>query len=88
MIFVKLREAMLAYRRRTGRRITYEDLAEMTGLASTTLQSIATRQDYHPTLANVEKLCLALDVALHDMLEMIADPPKPKKRKAASKRAR
>ena len=81
MIFVKLKEAMLSYRRRTGRKITYDDLAAMTGLSPGTLQSIATRERYHPTLANVEKLCLALDVPLHEMLEMIADPPKTKRTK-------
>jgi DNA-binding Xre family transcriptional regulator len=86
MIFVKLKEAMLSYRRRTGRKITYDGLATMTGLSAGTLQSIATRETYHPTLANVEKLCLALDVPLHDMLEMIADPPRSKR--AAKKKKR
>ncbi|MCH7710956.1 MAG: helix-turn-helix transcriptional regulator [Proteobacteria bacterium] len=79
MIFVKLKEAMLSYRRRTGRKITYDDLAEITGLSAGTLQAIATRESYHPTLANVEKLCLALDVQLHEILELIPDPPKAKR---------
>ena len=35
---------------------------------------------HHTALANIEKLCRALDVPLHDMLEMIDDPPKPKRR--------
>jgi DNA-binding Xre family transcriptional regulator len=87
MIIVKLKETLLRHRRRTGQNITYEDLAAMTGMAAGTLQSIATRQNYHPTLGNVEKLCRALDVPLHDMLEMIDDPPKPK-RKAKKARAR
>ncbi len=80
MIIVKLKEAMLAYQRRTGEKITYEDLARVTGIASGTLQSIGSRQNYHPTWENVEKLCRALDVPLHEMLEMIDDPPKPKRR--------
>jgi DNA-binding Xre family transcriptional regulator len=88
MIFVKLKEAILAYRRRTGKHITYEDLSKVTGLAATTLQSIATRQDYHPTLANVEKLCLALDVSLHEMLEMIPDAPKPEPKPKRNRRPR
>ena len=86
MIIVKLKEAMLAYQRRTGEKITYEDLARMTGIASGTLQSIGSRKNYHPTWENVEKLCLALDVPLHDMLELVPDPPKSKpKRKAKRK---
>ncbi len=79
MVIIKLKEAILAYQRRTGRRLSYEDLASLTGLAVGTLQSIATRQNYHPTLANVEKLCLALEVRIQDFLDIIPDPPKPKR---------
>ncbi len=81
MIIVKLKEAMLAYQRRTGEKITYERLAEMTEIAPGTLQSIGSRQNYHPTWENVEKLCLALGVPLHEMLELIPDPPKAKRTK-------
>ncbi len=81
MVIVKLKEAMLSYWRRTGQKITYEELAAKTGLAPGTLQSIATRESYLPTLANVEILCRALDVPFHDMVEMIDDPPKPKRPK-------
>ncbi len=78
MIVVKLREAMEAHRRRTGQRMTYERLAELTGIAHSTLRSIGSRLGYRPTLANVEKLCRTLEVPLHDLLELIDDPPKPK----------
>ncbi len=86
MIIVKLKEAMLACQRRTGEKITYEDLARMTGIASGTLQSIGSRQNYHPTWGNVEKLCRALDVPLQDLLELIDDPPKPKRRAKKKRR--
>ena len=86
MVIVKLKEAMLGYWRRTGQKITYEELAAKTGLAPGTLQSIATREKYLPTLANVEKLCRALDVPFHDMVEMIDDPPKPKRKRSAKKK--
>jgi DNA-binding Xre family transcriptional regulator len=76
MIIIKLKEAMLAYARRTGRHLTYEDLEAMTGIPKGTLFSIARRPGYHPTVARIEILCRALDVQLHDMLEMIDDPPK------------
>ena len=79
MIVVKLREAMEAYRRRTGQRVTYAKLAERTGISQETLRSIGSRLNYHPTFANVEKLCRALGVPLHDILELIDDPPKPKR---------
>ena len=86
MVIVKLKEAMLEYWRRTGQKITYEELSARTGLASGTLQSIATRKGYLPTLANVEKMCRALEVPFHDMVEMIDDPPKPKRQPKKKRR--
>jgi DNA-binding Xre family transcriptional regulator len=79
VIVVKLREAMEAYRRRTGERVTYAKLSVMAGISQETLRSIGSRLGYTPTFANVEKLCRALDVPLHDMLEMIEDLPKAKR---------
>ncbi|MCH8912899.1 MAG: helix-turn-helix transcriptional regulator [Planctomycetes bacterium] len=87
MIIVKLKEAMQKHRRRIKGEFTYDDLAALTGMAAGTLQSIATRWNYQPTLANVEKICRALDVPLHEMLEMVDDPPKSKrKRKSKAKK--
>ena len=86
MIVVKLREAMEAYRRRTGQRVTYAKLAERTGISQETLRSIGSRLNYHPTFANVEKLCRALEVPLPDMLELMDDPPKKKAKGKKSKK--
>ena len=88
VIVVKLREAMEAHRRRTGQRMTYERLADLTGIAHSTLRSIGSRLGYRPTLANVEKLCHTLEVPLHDLLELIDDPPKAKRTGRKKKRAR
>ena len=87
MIAIKLREAMESYRRRTGQRLTYEKLAEMTGIALGTLQSIGSRDNYNATLAILENICWALDTTPADLLELIDDRPKPKKGNTASNRA-
>ncbi len=81
MIVIKLKEAMLAYARRTGTKLTYQDLEAMTGIPKGTLFSIASRSNYHPTVARIELLCRALDVTPGDLLELIDDPPKPKRPK-------
>ena len=78
MIRVKLKEAMETHRLRTGERLTYARLAQISGVAEGTLNSIGSRLSYQPNLATVEKICRALDVPLHDMLQMIDDPPKPR----------
>jgi DNA-binding Xre family transcriptional regulator len=85
MIVVKLREAMEASRRRTGERVTYAKLAALTGISQETLRSIGSRLDYRPSLGNVEKLCRALDVTPGVLLELIDDPPKPKRKRTGRK---
>ena len=79
---------MLAYRRRTGEKMTYELLAERTGLAVGTLQNIGSRPGYNAGLATLAKICTALNTTPGDLLELIDDPPKAKpksKRKAKKK---
>ena len=80
MIEIRLREAMEASKRRTGNRVTYRTLADMSGIAKQTLHTIGSRDDYNATLETIEKLCRALDVTPGDLLELIDDPPKPKRR--------
>ena len=75
VIVVKLRSAMERYRHRTGQRLTYDKLAERTGLSRATIVSIATRADYNTTLATIEKLCEALDCQPGDLLEILPEPP-------------
>ncbi len=79
---------MQAYKRQTGERMTYHILAERTGIAQGTLEVMGSRADYNATIRTLERICLALDVTFGELLEIIPDPPKPKKRKAPSKRAR
>ena len=62
MVAIKLREAIQRYKRRTRERMTYEILAERTGLAKGTLNNMGSRHGYNATLATIEKICLALDV--------------------------
>lgn len=74
MIVVKLKHAMKVYRHKTGRRLTYEQLSKMTGISRATLESIATRRNYNPTLATIDKLCAALNVEPGELLELAVDP--------------
>ena len=67
---VKLREAMDAYKERTGERITYELLASRTGLAKATIESLASRDNYNATLNTIEKICHVLGCEPRDLLEL------------------
>ncbi len=70
MIVIRLREAIDRYRDRTGERLTYEVLAEQTGLSVATLQSLAARPDYNTRMSTIEKLCRALQCTPGDLLEL------------------
>lgn len=70
MLRIRLREVMDAYKRRTGERLTYEALAQASGLAVSTLQSMAARPGYNTRLSTIEKLCIALGCEPGDLLEM------------------
>ncbi|HOT82608.1 MAG TPA: helix-turn-helix transcriptional regulator [Candidatus Defluviicoccus seviourii] len=61
---------MEIYRRRTGERMTYETLATRTGLAKTTLESLASRRSYNPRLSTVEKICRVLRCTPGELLEL------------------
>lgn len=68
---VKLREAMEAHRRRTGVRVTYETLADQTGISVATLQSLSTRASYNTRLSTIARLCRALECEPGDLLELV-----------------
>jgi DNA-binding Xre family transcriptional regulator len=78
-IAIKLREAMLAYRRRTGERMTYAILAERTGLAEGTLHNMGSHRKYNATLTTIARICRALEVSPGDLLEVVDELPKAKR---------
>jgi transcriptional regulator with XRE-family HTH domain len=71
MIVVKVREAMERWRRQTGQRMTYRQLSVLTGLSVSTLQSVAARKGYNPTLDLVDRIATALNCPLPLLLEQI-----------------
>lgn len=73
MLRIKLRDAMEAYRLRTGQRLTYESLSGLSGLSIATLQSMAARPNYNTRLSTVEKLCVILSCQPGDLLELTSE---------------
>lgn len=70
MLRIKLRDAMEAYRSRTGEKLTYEALATRSSLSIATLQSMAARPNYNTRLSTIEKLCCVLGCQPGDLLEL------------------
>lgn len=74
MIVVKLQEAVLAYKRRTGKRMNYKILAERIGVERDVLSAIATKPGYNTTLEKIDAICDGLGVAVGDLLERRPGP--------------
>jgi len=68
VIEVKLREAMAAYGQKHGKKLTYQQLADMSGIAKATLEAIGSRPNYNTTLAVIDTLCKHLDCSIDDLL--------------------
>lgn len=72
-IVVRLREALEAYEARTGERLTHDELAHLAGLSCSTLDSIASRRDYNPSLRVIEQICVVLRCEPGELLTMSND---------------
>jgi DNA-binding Xre family transcriptional regulator len=73
MLKLKLKDAMTLYASRHGQRVTYDWLAERTGLSRATIESLASRPSYDTRLSTIDKLCNALNCQLDEILEFTLD---------------
>lgn len=60
MLRFDLKALLTDYEARTGLRLSYDELSQMTSASVDTLKSLASRGDYNATLNMLEKISLAL----------------------------
>jgi transcriptional regulator with XRE-family HTH domain len=70
---LRLKECLAARERRTGRHLTYRELAQKSGLSVDTIKAIAARPAYNASLRTIERLSDALGV---DPFELISTDPR------------
>lgn len=68
---------MEAYEHRAHQRVTYAQLADLTGLSRSTIESIGARPAYNATLDVIDRLCAALGCSPEDLLERVDDDTPP-----------
>ena len=73
-IEIRLREVMERYAASSGDRMTYAQLAAAAGVAPATIESIASRKDYNPTLKVLARLCVALRCTPAELLALSKPP--------------
>lgn len=71
MIKIRLKEAIDKLEADTGERVTYEQLAQATGLSRATIESIASRSSYNASLKVIDTLCASLQTTPAELLEYI-----------------
>lgn len=54
---------------RTGERLSYKDVADRTGLAISTVQSLGARGTYNARLSTIAAICDALQCTPNELLE-------------------
>lgn len=73
MIKIRLKEAIDKLKAETGERVTYEQLANDTGLSRATIESIASRSSYNASLKVIDTLCASLRTTPAELLEYVPD---------------
>ncbi len=73
ILHFSLKSALDEYEARTGLRLGYDELSDLTEVSVDTLKSIATRSKYNVTFQTVSVICNALNVNPLNHLEWIDD---------------
>ena len=71
MIRYRLRELMADYQFKTGRRLTFDELAKQTEIHRTTLSKIANHRSYNTTTDNIDRLCEYFGCKVGDLMEYV-----------------
>jgi DNA-binding Xre family transcriptional regulator len=58
---------------REGRRITFEEVARVTGIHRTTLSKIANKKGYNTTTDNLDRLCRFFGCRVEQLVEYVSD---------------
>lgn len=86
MIFVNMTTAKEAYFHRTGKTITYEEIAEKIEMAESTVTAIGSHDPPNTTLRTVERICRVLGTTPAELLVFDPSLPEPAFAKSKSKK--
>jgi len=73
MIRFRLKELIADREFNTGKKITFEEISNATGIHRTTLSKIANQRGYNTTTDNLNKLCNFFECPIANLIEHIAD---------------
>jgi len=71
MIRFKLKELMAEKSFQEGRRVTYDEIAQHTGINRTTLSKIANQKGYNTNTDNLDALCAYFGCEIGDLAQRV-----------------
>lgn len=71
MLRFRLRELMADMAFEEGRRVTFEEVSQATGINRTTLSKMANQKGYNTTTENLDRLCHFFSCAVGDVAEYV-----------------
>lgn len=74
MVIVNLKQLMIRKGAVEGRRISYKDIENVTGIGVSTLSRIANIPGYNIKKEYIEKLCKYFDVPPDELMTILPDP--------------
>ena len=72
--FTRMKELMMRRETRTGTQLTYQDIADATGLSVSTVERYANNRVRRPDLTVVRQLCEYFGVSLRDFVFQEDEP--------------
>jgi len=73
MIRYRLRELMADHQFKTGKRLTFDELAKTTEIHRTTLSKIANTRGYNTTTDNIDRLCKFFKCQVGELMEYVEE---------------
>jgi len=73
VIRFRLKELIADREFHAGKRITFEEIADATGIHRTTLSKLANQRGYNTTTGNLDKLCDFFECPIEKLVEHVPD---------------
>jgi putative transcriptional regulator len=73
MIHIQIKEMIEAKSIAWGRRITFNELAEVTGISRMTLSRMINHEGYSTVTSHLDRLCAFFECELHDLIRYSPD---------------
>lgn len=73
MIYIQIKEVMIAKKQAWGRKITLNELSEATGISRMTLSRMINNQGHSTVTSHIDRLCAFFGCELNELVKYVPD---------------